>query len=303
MLFKKKKTPIETAESLLIIDKATFQEKLKERIQIGIAIHGRQIYMIDEEIFYNPIDFSSLLEECLMWDSYNLRWLSQVFNNPNNEYKAKYDEFNFNYRMQTSGSDIDRLKRLKNRLLFKIKYLHQLDSEADLIKSKRTEKQPVVTIDKDANMENNNNNDIFIVHGHDEALKFNVVRTLEKLGLNPIILHEQPNAGRTIIEKFEKYSSVGFAIVLLTDDDLGRAKVDDLLNKRSRQNVILELGFFIGKLGRERVCPLYIKGVELPSDLYGLVYLEVEPSGAWKINMARELKNARYKIDLNNIII
>jgi predicted nucleotide-binding protein len=146
------------------------------------------------------------------------------------------------------------------------------------------------------------NNDVFIVHGHNNEIKINVARTLEKLGLNPIILHEQANSGKTIIEKFEEHSKVGFAIVLLTDDDLGKAKRDEDLNYRARQNVVLELGYFIGKLGRNRVCPLYTKGVELPSDLYGLLYVEIDPNEYWKINIAKELKAAGYDVDVNKII-
>jgi predicted nucleotide-binding protein len=88
----------------------------------------------------------------------------------------------------------------------------------------------------------------------------------------------------------------------MTDDDFGKAKIDDHLNPRARQNVILEMGYFIGRLGRERVCPLYTKGVELPSDLYGLLYTEIDSSEHWKIKMAKELKAAGYNIDVNNII-
>lgn len=146
------------------------------------------------------------------------------------------------------------------------------------------------------------NNDIFIVHGHNNEIKINVARTLEKLGLNPIILHEQANAGKTIIEKFEEHSNVGFAIILLTDDDFGKAKKEENLNHRARQNVILEMGYFIGKLGRNRVCPLYTNGVELPSDLYGLLYTEIDSAENWKIKVAKELKAAGYEIDVNKII-
>jgi hypothetical protein len=112
---------------------------------------------------------------------------------------------------------------------------------------------------------------IFIVHGHDELAKESVARFIEKIGLEAIVLHEQPNAGRTIIEKFEDYSNVGFAVVLLTPDDIGSPK--DKRNEsqpRSRQNVILELGYFMGRLGRGRVCALYKEGVEIPSDYQDL---------------------------------
>ena len=100
-------------------------------------------------------------------------------------------------------------------------------------------------------------NQVFVIHGHDESARESVARFLEKLELEPIILHEQPNKGRTIIEKFEDYADVRFAVVLLTPDDVGAVKdrADDL-RPRARQNVVFEFGFFIGKLGRERVCAL-----------------------------------------------
>jgi len=134
--------------------------------------------------------------------------------------------------------------------------------------------------------------DIFVVHGSNEGARETVARYLEKIKLNPIILHEQPNNGRTIIEKFEDYSDVSFAIVLLTCDDIGRKK-DDPESKntpRARQNVIFELGFFIGKLGRKRVCAIYEDGVELPSDYHGLLYIKYDSAGAWKHQLTKELK-------------
>lgn len=116
-----------------------------------------------------------------------------------------------------------------------------------------------------------------------------------------MILHEQPNSGRTIIEKFEEYSNVGFAIVLLTADDIGGVKNGNELQLRARQNVIFELGFFNGKLGRNRVCCLYEAGVELPSDYSGVVYVEYD-SGQWKMNLVRELRAAGYQVDANDVI-
>jgi predicted nucleotide-binding protein len=143
---------------------------------------------------------------------------------------------------------------------------------------------------------------VFIVHGHDEAVKQSVARFLEKLDLHPIILHEQPNKGRTIIEKFEAHSDVGFAVVLLTPDDLGGvASTPAKLQPRARQNVILELGYFIGKLGRARVCALYTKGVELPSDIHDVVYVPYDEGGAWRIGLARELNAAGITVDMNRI--
>lgn len=150
-------------------------------------------------------------------------------------------------------------------------------------------------------------NKVFIVHGHDDEMKLAVEMTIEKLGLEPIILHEQPNKGRTIIEKFTDYSNVGFAVVLLSPDDVGclRKKHPDQLKQRARQNVILELGFFLGKLGRERVFPLYRKKkdkeFELPSDYDGVIYTKFSIDGGWKLKFVQELNAIGYNVDANKL--
>ncbi|ANF81313.1 hypothetical protein A3K93_03290 [Acinetobacter sp. NCu2D-2] len=146
------------------------------------------------------------------------------------------------------------------------------------------------------------NNRIFIVHGHDHGALQTVARFLEKYGFEAIILHEQANGGRTIIEKIERNSDVGFAIVLLTPDDVGRALSEVTDKPRARQNVILELGYFIGKLGRERVCALKTADLEIPSDFGGVVYTEMDKYEAWKFSLAKELKAAGYLIDMNKMI-
>ena len=143
----------------------------------------------------------------------------------------------------------------------------------------------------------------FVVHGHNEGARESVARFLEKLELEPIILHEQANRGRTIIEKFEDHADAGFALVLLTPDDLGAvAKDKDNLKPRARQNVILELGFFIGKLGRDRVCALKKPGVETPSDFDGVVYTKLDERGAWQLELGRVLKDAGFDIDANRTL-
>lgn len=141
---------------------------------------------------------------------------------------------------------------------------------------------------------------VFVVHGHDDGLKETVARFLAKLDLDPVILHEQPNRGRTIIEKFEDHSDVAFAVVLFTPDDMGypAGKVDDS-KPRARQNVVLELGFFMAALGRDRVCVLYKGGVDVPSDYSGVLYEEVDPRGAWRFRLASEIRGAGIDVDLN----
>lgn len=146
------------------------------------------------------------------------------------------------------------------------------------------------------------NQEVFVVHGHDEGARESVARFLEKLGFKPIILHEQANLGRTIIEKVEAHSNVGFAIVLLTPDDLGRSSEESALHPRARQNVILELGYFIGKLGRRHVFALKRGQVEIPSDFNGVVYQPYDDQGAWQLALAKELQNVGYSIDLNAVM-
>ena len=135
------------------------------------------------------------------------------------------------------------------------------------------------------------NKKVFIVHGHDDNAKSEVARFIEHCGLNPIILHEQPKGGRTITEQLEAHIIVGFAVVLLTGDDKGRANYQKGgLNKRARQNVILELGLFWGSLGRDKVHVLIEKGVERPSDFENVLYTDYNNKGAWKNSLFTELK-------------
>lgn len=147
-------------------------------------------------------------------------------------------------------------------------------------------------------------NEIFIVHGRDEGAKNIVARFLEKLNLQPVILAEMPAKGRTIIEKFEHHAQVGYAIVLLTPDDAGSLQGDENDPKpRARQNVIFELGFFIGRLGRERVCALTKGDVEIPSDYAGIEYIPFNNSDGWKIGLFRELRSGGFDIDANQAFV
>ena len=142
--------------------------------------------------------------------------------------------------------------------------------------------------------------EVFVVHGHDHGTKETVARFLQGLDLDPIILHELPNQGRTIIEKFEDYARTSYAIALLTPDDVGGPDADQL-KPRARQNVILEMGFFWGSLGRGRVAALLKDDVEIPSDYDGVVYIELDDNDGWQMKLARELKAAGFDIDLNKL--
>lgn len=144
---------------------------------------------------------------------------------------------------------------------------------------------------------------IFIVHGHNEAVKLNVARLLVNIGLTPIILAEQPDKGRTVIEKFENEGNdIGFAVVLLTADDKGRKNKARNMQSRARQNVVFEMGYFMALLGRERVMLLIQSGVEEPSDLKGVVYTPLDKDCAWKYSLVKELKACGYDVDANKVL-
>jgi len=176
--------------------------------------------------------------------------------------------------------------------------------------------------------------DIFIVHGTDFTPVKELNAIIQEAGLNPIVLHEQASKGMTIIEKLEKYSNVGFAFIILTPDDIGVGKqegknmmasvvgkdsltaeeyiewsknslnVSNMLWKfygmfkdRARQNVVLEFGYFMGKLGRERICCLYKGDIELPSDMHGICYVPFKDSiNEAKPMILQELREAGYEI-------
>lgn len=151
-------------------------------------------------------------------------------------------------------------------------------------------------------------NRVFVVHGHDNEMKQAVARTIEKLGLEAVILHEQPKRGRTIIEQIECHSDVSFAVVLLSPDDTGYSNDDraDAAKPRARQNVILELGYFAGKLGRENVVALHRgsknEKLELPSDYDGVLYTPYDgDSGIWRSELVAELKDSGYDVDANRL--
>jgi len=155
-----------------------------------------------------------------------------------------------------------------------------------------------------AQVERTFRNRVFLVHGRDEAVLQSCARFIEKLGLPLTVLREQPNQGRTIIEKFIDYADVGFAVVLLTGDDRGGPTETPLEQQqpRARQNVVFELGFFLGKLGRDRVCALYEDGVEIPSDYAGVAFVPLDAGMAWRIELAKEMKAAGLPVDLNKAV-
>lgn len=256
--------------------------QLQDRINKGEELSKRlqQVASIPE--------IDTLGKERATWDEYNHELLSRMFNTL--KYAEEYigsdvsvSNFHINpspaTRLSTEIDELDKAKRRLQSILERLPLIYKLSPQI----AETVPPEP--------------GNKVFIVHGHDATLKLEVARFIEKLQLEAIVLSEQANQGKTIIEKFEAHAeTVDFAVVLLTPDDVGGAKGGDT-KSRARQNVILELGYFIGKIGRQKVCALFKSGVELPSDILGVVYVSADED--WRLPLAKEMKTAGLLVNLN----
>lgn len=262
---KAKQQIVEKIPSELKISKEEAEQKIKERIEKG-----------EELINNSSLSYDNLENFFDKWDDYNNELLQRIFTT--DEYQRNYMwsgditvAFNSFYGEPTY---YEKLEKLKKAIENKNHYLEILLEKLELI--------PIIkTISNDTkSLINGDNKKVFIVHGRDEVSKTNLEVLLKEMGLEPIVLHRQADEGQTVIEKFEKHGSdVSYAFILLTPDEIAYLASEDLLSdsernkeKRARPNVIFEFGYFVGKLGRTRVCCLYTGDVEIPSDLKGLVY-------------------------------
>ena len=145
---------------------------------------------------------------------------------------------------------------------------------------------------------------VFVVHGRDDGTRDMVARFIGGLGLEPVILQEQPNEGRTIIEKFEDHAqTAGFAVAICTPDDVGALAGEPArLKPRMRQNVVFELGYFAGAIGRKRVCALVKGDIEKPSDYDGVMYIPMIDSDSWKVPFVRELRAAGLPVSMDGLV-
>ncbi|WP_163093372.1 TIR domain-containing protein [Bacillus cereus] len=177
------------------------------------------------------------------------------------------------------------------------------DVTTEILKEAKVRMQESLKLSANPSSTEIDNKKVFIVHGHDDSVKIAVARFLERLDLKPIILHEQASGGTTIIEKIENNTDVGFGIVLYTPCDLGKAKNNDGLQMRARQNVVFEHGYLIAKLGRSNVCALVKDNIEKPNDISGVVYVNYDSGNGWHMELFKELKNAGYELDANKLFL
>lgn len=268
------------------------------------AVSGQQILERIDRLIPCPDVWSPDSPHFVKWRQDCIRTLERVEGKKSSALKA-FHELDFEGNSFRFSVDESTVKAHFRSCLEKAQAILQSVRESVLLEMR------AIYPPDNTSMSSAKNSKVFVVHGHDEKLKTQVARFLEKLELQPIILHEQPDQGLTIIEKFEKHSNVSFAVVLLTPDDEGRKKsanifptlLDDEpeLQSRARQNVIFEFGYFLGKLGRSNVCGLYCEGVELPSDYSGVLYTKVDSEGVWQFKLFKELKAAGFAIDANRV--
>lgn len=275
----------QTPRSMLQMPRDECRALLEDRIQIGRGLGD------------TPISGEEELEQATLeanrWSNYNKELLRKLLNT--NKFVIEYEP---RIAYVRSGSFQNRLRLHRRYLDQRISNLLSIQERLPLIPEDPTITQPEASIEHKTEVHSNR---VFVVHGRDEEALQSVARCIEKLGLDPIILREQPNRGRTVIEKFEDYSDVAYAVVLLTPDDVGRGKDESDLKLRARQNVIFELGFFIGKLGRANVCALYKEGVEIFSDYQGVLWAAMD-QGDWRLKLVGELKAAGLDVDLDKLV-
>src|ERR1043166_794037 len=244
-----------------------------------LSASGRRLLQMSEDAAHTRREFE-------YWDQDVAKWLDSRF--PDTGMSAKWSSLPFSPLVSGGGyyDYPEHWAKFQQAVRSRLAWLGDIRSQS-------------FTIDRP--LDGAKTRKIFIVHGHDEGAREKVARFLEKLDLEPIILHEQPNKGRTIIEKFVDNADVAYAVVLMTADDIGGIRGSSLesQNPRSRQNVVFELGYFLGKLGRDRVCALYESTVEILSDYEGVLYIPLDASESWRHKLAKEFMAAGLSIDMN----
>jgi predicted nucleotide-binding protein len=147
---------------------------------------------------------------------------------------------------------------------------------------------------------------IIVVSGIDDAMKQDITKALNRLGLAPVIMHEEPSQGKKIVERSNDYADVGFAVVLLSPDVYVYPKGEEA-TKRERtpkQDVILMLGFLLGKLGKDKVLVFYKESANFafPSDFEGVKFTAFDDRDSWRLTLIRELTNCGYSVDAGRIL-
>lgn len=270
-----KKTSVQPKALLeLLISREDAKSKLQARIEKGLELKHRRV--VTQEAF------KSLSNDFSKWDSFNSELLKRTFTTD-----ELVEEYDFWGMMAVSMSEPSLGEKIADVYKNVDKKIHRLDSiieRLELIPLSVASESAAISVVEAPHVQVRTKR-VFVVHGRDEVAKTNLEVFLHEIGLEPVVLHRQADEGMTIIEKFEKHSDVGYAFILLTPDEVAylaaeESKTDGERSKefRARPNVIFEFGYFVGKLGRSRVCCLYTGDVSLPSDVSGMIYKRYERS-------------------------
>ena len=270
------------------------RQQIEDRMEKGRELRARNVS--------DSAQYEALSNDYEKWNKFNKQLLKTLFTN--DELEREYSSWG---PMIISVYEHSLAQKIAERYEDIEEKIHRLDSVVDRLE--------IIPLAMDVGTEvvqspsrrqgtAAESKKVFIVHGRDEAAKTNLEVFVIENGLEPVVLHRQADEGMTIIEKFEKHSDVGYAFILLTPDEVAYlaaedTKPDDERKKelRARPNVIFEFGYFVGKLGRSKVCCLYTGGVTLPSDVSGMIYKSynnnVEEVG---YSIQKDLKAAGYNL-------
>lgn len=274
------------------------QDLLKRNIsEDSTTIINKRVGYVFKSKEYDRVEIEKFRSDYIKWDAFNSDLISHSFDKSDNP-QSYYGEYGRTGNPHNLWGE-DLAKEIKQQITEKITYLESLLERLPLIPSKEIQEDNQIEL-KNQNM----SKEVFIVHGHDNELKQEVARFLSDMGFNPIILHEQPNTGKTIIEKIEEFSNVCFGIVLYTPCDKGGILAADIkdLKPRARQNVIFEHGYLMAKLGRKRVCALIKDEVEKPGDIDGVIYISYDSNGGWKNSIAKEIQANGLTFNINALL-
>jgi predicted nucleotide-binding protein len=277
-------------QAKLQISRRDAEARFSERIEKGRLLRATRVQGSGE--------LDSLKNDFYKWDSFNNEFLKRIFTR--GELAEEYSSWGGFALSAYEQSFAEKVEELYENIEEKV---HRLDSIRE-----RLELIPLSDEIPDERSSSSSasvrSTRVFVVHGRDEVAKTSLEVFLHEIGLEPVVLHRQADEGQTIIEKFERHSDVGYAFILLTPDEIAFLADEEALldaerkmERRARPNVIFEFGYFVGKLGRARVCCLYTGGVALPSDVSGMIYKRFEKNiEEVAFSVIKDLKAAGYEL-------
>lgn len=273
MATRRKSTPPAAHVAMeLAVTRDEAKQRLQDRIEKGMELKSKQVNTREA--------FEELKNNYSKWDSFNSELLRRIFTT--DEAAKEYDYWGV---VAVSTHEDSLGEKIADTYKGIDKKIHRLDSIIERLELIPLAGQVAPITSASPLSAQPRSKRVFVVHGHDEVAKTSLEVFLREIGLEPVVLHRQADEGLTVIEKFEKHSDVGYAFILLTPDEVAclaseasKPEAERRTELRARPNVIFEFGYFVGKLGRSRVCCLYTGNVSLPSDVSGMIYKKYEKS-------------------------